>query len=873
MMAAEPAESWIPGQINRLAALITAIVAGLVLFGWGWGVEIFKRVLPGMVAMNPTTAISFLLAAISLALVGRKPARQNRDRLLIARNCAGLVMFIGGVRLLAVIGGPNLRVDQLFFATKLDVGFGARNLMAPNTALNFFLVGAALILLHSRKRHGSSFASLAALVCALDSFLAILGYAYGIGGFYELRTFIPMALHTAVGFLVLAVGIMSCQPKRGLLAVLTDKTLAGLTARRMLPAAILVPAIIGWLRIEAGRRGLVDNEFGIALYTVTNMLVFGSLVAVNACLLSKSEFARMKADRRLRRVYDELETNVDERTAQLSMANEELEIARTHLEARVRERTATLAESEARLKAILDHTSTVVFLKDTAGHYLLVNKQFERLFCVSQESTRGKTAYELFDREIADSSSADDRKVLETGQQFEFEDTAEQSDGTHTYISRKFPLLDSAGNCYAVCGIATDITERARTEKALKAAKEEADRASQTKSEFLSRMSHELRTPMNAILGFAQLLELDQLTTDQHESVDHIIRGGRHLLELINEILDISRIEAGRLALSIEPVEFGEVFRETINLMGPLAADRDLRLSSSPICASYILADRQRLKQVLINLVSNAIKYNRIGGSVTIFCTAVNERLRIEIKDTGAGIPADRISELFTPFARLGAERSAVEGTGLGLAVARRLVEAMDGAIGVESASGKGSTFWIEFPITESPLIREDLVENKPAAEAIRPTEKRCVLYIEDNLSNLRLIEHVLALRPAVKLISARTAQDGLQLAEVHTPDLILLDLNLPDMHGHEVLRQLRNGPTGTDVPVIVVSADAMATQKDRLLEAGAADYLTKPLDIKKFLETLDRTLEGAGKETRGENSAAERERAREDSNLKPSDP
>jgi CheY-like chemotaxis protein len=281
--------------------------------------------------------------------------------------------------------------------------------------------------------------------------------------------------------------------------------------------------------------------------------------------------------------------------------------------------------------------------------------------------------------------------------------------------------------------------------------------------------------------------------------------------------------------------------------MRPLAADRDLRLSSSPIGVCYVLADRQRLKQVLINLVSNAIKYNRVGGSVTIFCSEANARLRVEIKDTGTGIPADLISELFTPFARLGAERSAVEGTGLGLAVARRLVEAMDGAIGVESANREGSTFWIEFPVTESPLAREDLVENEPAVEAILPTEKRCVLYIEDNLSNLRLIEHVLVHRPAVELISARTARDGIRLAEAHLPDLILLDLNLPDMHGYEVLQHLRDGPGGADIPVVVVSADAMATQKDRLLEAGAADYLTKPLDIKKFLATLDRALERTG--------------------------
>jgi PAS domain S-box-containing protein len=694
----------------------------------------------------------------------------------------------------------------------------------------------------------SPFASVAALVCGFEAVLALLGYAYGIGAFYELRTYIPMALHSAIGFLVLAFGILSCQANRGFLGAITGGNSSGVLTRRLLPAAILLPAIVGWVRIEALRHGFVGNEFGAALFALTNMLVFGSLVTCNAFLLFKTDAARIKADRRLRRAHDELERHVAERTAQLSQANEELEIARTHLEARVRERTATLAESEARLKAILDHSSTVVFLKDLPGRYLLVNKQFEKLFGVSQEKIRGKTAYELFTQEIADSSSADDRKVLETGRELEFEDTAEQADGTHTYISRKFPLLDAGGNCYAICGIATDITERARTEKALKAAKEEADRASRTKSEFLSRMSHELRTPMNAILGFAQLLELDDLTVDQQESVAHIIRGGRHLLELINEVLDISRIEAGHLSLSIEAVEFSEILRETLDLVRPLASELKLTLSSSAVCACYILADRQRFKQVLLNLISNAIKYNRLGGSVTIVCAEVEDRLRIEIKDTGVGIPAERLSQLFKPFERLGAEHGSIEGTGLGLAVARRLVEAMNGVIGVESTNDDGSVFWIDFPLTDSPLVRGNLVEQETEVEAVDPGEKRRVLYIEDNLSNLRLIEHVIAHRPAIELLSARNGRDGVRLAETETPDLILLDLNLPDMHGHEVLQELQRDAAAAAIPVVVVSADAVTAQKERLLKAGAIEYLTKPLDIKKLLETLDRTLENTGK-------------------------
>ena len=391
----------------------------------------------------------------------------------------------------------------------------------------------------------------------------------------------------------------------------------------------------------------------------------------------------------------------------------------------------------------------------------------------------------------------------------------------------------------------TRVRDRTLSLKALKHAKEEADRANRAKSEFLSRMSHELRTPMNAILGFAQLLEMDDTTPEQRESIAHITRGGRHLLELINEVLDISRIEAGRLSLSPEPVELGEAVGEVIELMRPLAADRDVRLKPPPLDDYYVLSDRQRLKQVLINLVSNAIKYNRLGGSVAISCVKEEGQARIFVHDTGVGIPAERLEQLFTPFERLGAEQSAIEGTGLGLTVAKRLVEAMDGAIGVESVVGQGTTFWLELPLTHSPLVRTELTNGATKPEAADPGDKRTVLYIEDNLSNLRLIERVFLQRPAIELLSARDGAAGLKLTQERLPNLILLDLNLPDIHGAEVLNRLKRDRRCAEIPVVVISADAMNAQKDRLLAAGAAEYLTKPLNIKKFLDVLDRSFDG----------------------------
>lgn len=377
-------------------------------------------------------------------------------------------------------------------------------------------------------------------------------------------------------------------------------------------------------------------------------------------------------------------------------------------------------------------------------------------------------------------------------------------------------------------------------------ARDVADRANRAKSEFLSRMSHELRTPLNAILGFGQLLEIDKnITEKQSRSVQHILKGGRHLLGLINEVLDVSRIEAGHMEVSLAPIHVSDILAETLDLLRPLAAQRNIPITgeAANTIDRYVLADRQRLRQILLNLLSNAIKYNRAGGSVSVECTEIGSRVRFSISDTGVGISADKLPKLFTPFERLGAENSGIEGTGLGLALSRRLAELMGGSLGVESVVGKGSTFWVEVPCTTSPfqVVPSGLHDAAPSKPTASPTNT--VLYIEDNLSNLQLVEGILADRRDIKLLVAMRAELGLELALQHLPDLILLDLNLPDMSGHEVLKRLRSNPRASAIPVVMISADAMSEQVDRLVAAGATAYLTKPLEIPLFFETIDRVL------------------------------
>jgi CheY-like chemotaxis protein len=393
--------------------------------------------------------------------------------------------------------------------------------------------------------------------------------------------------------------------------------------------------------------------------------------------------------------------------------------------------------------------------------------------------------------------------------------------------------------------VAHDVTDRARIEKALRDAKEEADRANHAKSEFLSRMSHELRTPLNAILGFGQLLERQSPTETQRPRIGHIISAGRHLLNLINEVLDISRVETGNLQLSLEPVGLADALEEALSLMRPMAAERRIELSTPvPDQDQHVMADRQRLKQVLLNLLTNAVKYTPLDGKVTVVSgETATGAVRIVVSDTGVGISREKLSRLFTPFDRLGAEQTGVEGTGLGLALCQRLTQAMNGSIGASSVPGAGSTFWVELARADSPLKCFAPAKRLVSAEAPDSAEKKTtILYVEDNLSNLRLIEQVLAEQPNIELITAMQGQLGIELARRHSPDLILLDLHLPDLAGWEVLARLQRDESTREIPVVIISADATSRQLKRLMAAGARAYLTKPLDMPEFFRVIAET-------------------------------
>jgi signal transduction histidine kinase/ActR/RegA family two-component response regulator len=371
--------------------------------------------------------------------------------------------------------------------------------------------------------------------------------------------------------------------------------------------------------------------------------------------------------------------------------------------------------------------------------------------------------------------------------------------------------------------------------------------ANAAKSEFLSRVSHELRTPLNAILGFAQLLELDDVSADHRESVHQILRGGHHLLDLINEVLDISRIETGSLSISLTAVPVDEVLVETRNLISLLAADREIEVAPLPLPASAVCvrADRQRLEQVLLNLAANAVKYNRWGGTVTFLCESTGgDKVRLGVADTGPGIAPENFERLFTPFDRLGAERTDVEGTGMGLALSKRLVELMGGTLTVDSRLGQGTTFFLELKAGSSPARAQ--IEGGVGVRGATVVEtEQTVLYVEDNPSNVRLMERIMS-GQNIDLITTSEGSRAPELVRRHRPGLVFLDLNLPDCDGEEALARLRAEPDTTAVPVVIISADATPNQIERLLAAGAREYLTKPFNVARVLDVLEECLAGA---------------------------
>jgi PAS domain S-box-containing protein len=470
----------------------------------------------------------------------------------------------------------------------------------------------------------------------------------------------------------------------------------------------------------------------------------------------------------------------------------------------------------------------------------IVGQHFSR-FYPRQDIERGVPQRDL------DSAAAEGR--------FEVEGWRVRKDGSTFWANVVFTAIrDQAGNARGFAKLTRDLTERRQVEETLTKAKGAAEKANLAKSDFLSSMSHELRSPLNAILGFAQLMESDStVTPSQKASIAEILRAGWYLLELINEILDLAQVESGKLSLSKEPTSLAEVILECQAIIEPQAQKSGIGMTFPHFdVPRFVLADRTRLKQVLINLLSNAVKYNRSGGTVVVDCFAIRpDRIRISVKDSGAGLPPEKLAQLFQPFNRLGQARGAVQGTGIGLVMSKRLVELMGGVMGVESNLGVGSVFWCELASAVAPRLDAGTAPPEAAAQAQAQhgAPLRTLLYVEDNPANLKLVEQLIARRPTMRLLSARDGNMGIQLARADQPEVILMDINLPGISGIEALKILREDPTTAHIPVLALSANAMARDVEKGREAGFFSYLTKPIKVVEFMKSLDAAFDFAQKQ------------------------
>jgi len=534
--------------------------------------------------------------------------------------------------------------------------------------------------------------------------------------------------------------------------------------------------------------------------------------------------------------------------------------ARKEIEADQKQLAQRLRDHQFYTRSLFESNIDALMTTDPSGIITDVNKQMEALTGCTRDELIGAP----FKGYFTDPDRAEEaiKLVLSEKKVTNYELTVRIRDGTETVVSlNATTFYDRDRRLQGVYAAARDVTERKRLDQVLQeknfeleSARSVAEKANLAKSEFLSSMSHELRSPLNAILGFAQLMESDPLppTPDQKDSITQILQAGWHLLKLIDEILDLAKVESRQVPLSREPVSLAEVMLECQGMIERQAQQHGITMIFPRFDIKYyVLADRTRVKQVLINLLSNAIKYNIREGKVEVKCTETTPgRIRVSIRDTGAGLNSEQLAQLFQAFNRLGQEAGSEEGTGIGLVVAMRLVELMGGEIGVESTVGEGSVFWFELIKVAEPQL--SMEEGDAAAETQphvpRGAQLHTLLYVEDNPANLKLVEQIIARHPDICLMTAVNGNSGIEIARSSRPDVILMDINLPDINGFEALKILCRDPAMAHIPVIAISANAMPLDIEKGLKAGFFRYITKPINVNEFMEAMDVALEYAQK-------------------------
>jgi len=835
--------------LATIAGMVTTLIGLLVLIGWQFDIEFLKTILLSGLPMQANTAVAFILTGIALIVLQRSFSYSKMLVRILALTVILMALLSLAEHLFLLDFGIDHILIPLSDSEAIPIAAGRLPLY---TSINFILVGFALALLTIPNFKKRFLLELVIIFSLSISVIVFLGYITNLN---ELLTFgttkqLGMVFSTSIMFINLCLGM-----------ILTTYT------QQQSPVT-------------------VEQKFLVGIMTSTIVLIFISILTVSS-LRSLRESANLV----------EYTTEVKEQTSKLLTAIINIEtgvrgyvIAGSEvylepMEKAMKEIPEQLKNLRNQIKDNPTQQNSLNKLEQLVEKRLAVAKQL-----YSIRKTKGfNAAILLFEdgegKMLSDSIRAITSKMIDVEEnrlmQIQLKAIKNRAAQTQTIVIAGFLFqIFLFGLMFIVVkrnsakrkeaeeallklneNLHIEIEERQLAQVETQKAKAEAERANVAKSEFLSRMSHELRTPMNSILGFAQLMDMGELNPAHKKAVKQILKNGMHLLDLINEVLDIARIESGRLTISTEPVEISGIIKETIDIVHHLAEENHITIESdtSTTKGLFVKADHQRLKQVLLNLINNAVKYNHKDGLVKIESVIQNNKLKLEpsantiricITDTGNGIVQEDIEKLFNPFERIGAERAETEGTGLGLAISKKLIEAMSGIIGVESEIGKGSTFWIELPWVESQKNHYERINEliKPEVEIIQ--NSGTILYIEDNLSNIQLVEEILEThRTSISLITNMYGKNAVQFAIDYKPDLILLDLDLPDIHGREVIKLLQEEPRTSKIPVIILSADAMTKQIKQLMADGAKDYLIKPIDVVHFLKLVDAWIKKGSEE------------------------